>query len=166
MTISKFSNYLHTGEEVLQYYQRQAASYFFSWVLALVFIIPAFFFLWPLFQAGTWGVVAFAVILAIGLVILLRTFLLWRGNIVLVTNERILDLSKEGMFGKSVSQATYNEIQDVSWQRNGLWATLWRYGDVQLVAGGGSIRLIFPCLKNPQQVVDFIISLRNKARKQ
>ncbi|MBI5466550.1 MAG: PH domain-containing protein [Candidatus Kerfeldbacteria bacterium] len=160
----KFSKYLRGGEELLKVYQQHPACYVGSWTLGVLLTGLAFFGLWPLLILGTGGVVGFLALALGGAVVLGRAFRLWRGNVVLLTNERILDIDRSGFFSQTVSQVFYSDIQDISWSRRGLGAAIFRYGSVQLVCAGGSIRLVLAHLPSPATVSSDITAAKERPR--
>lgn len=161
---SKFSKYLRAGEVLLKAYQSHGASYIGSWVLGALLMASSFFLLWPLLNLGVGGLVIWLTLLISSLAILWRTLILWRGNILLLTNDRLIDINHSGLISQTVSQTTYKDIQDVSWTKSGLGSAIFGYGSVQLVCANGSIRLVFPHLADPAGVSSDIITIREKGR--
>jgi hypothetical protein len=160
----KFGKYLKPGEELWQVYKRHGLTYFLWWIAGFILVLAAFFFLWPLFRMGGWGVIIFLVLLFVGAGIIIRTIRLWNGNLLLLTSQRVIDISRSGFFGETISEMPFYDIQDVSWARKGFWATIWRYGTVQLVSVGGAVRLLFPNLIKPTDVATQIVGLKDRAR--
>lgn len=160
----KLDKYLKPGEELWQVYKRHGLTYFLWWIAGFVLILAAFFFLWPLFRMGGWGVVIFLVLLFVGAGIIIRTIRLWNGNLLLLTSQRVIDISRSGFWGETISEMPFYDMQDVSWGRKGFWATIWRYGTVQLVSAGGAVRLLFPNLIKPADIATQIAGLKDKAR--
>src|SRR3989339_377242 len=89
-------------------------------IFSAVFIIAPFFFLYPLFHWSSWGVGIFFVLLIIGLFLALRTFIIYSFNVFVITNQRIIDIDQAGLFDRTVSETTYDKIQDVSFRRKGI----------------------------------------------
>lgn len=160
----KLDKYLKPGEELWQVHKRHGLTYFLWWIAGFVLVLAAFFFLWPLFRMGGWGIVIFLVLLLVGAGIVVRTIRLWNGNLLLLTSQRVIDISRSGFFGETISEMPFYDIQDVSWARKGFWATIWRYGAVQLVSAGGAVRLLFPNLIKPANIATQIAGLKDKAR--
>ena len=162
----KLEHYLKPGEELWQIYQRHVATYLVGWLIGGVLVALGFFFIWPLFRFGTWGVAGFAVIIVVGLFMLFRTTKLFRGNVVLVTSEGLVDISRSGLWGEAVSRLSYADIQDVSWFRHGFWAVVFRYGTVQVLGAAGTVHLAFPGLPNPHEMSAKVTSWREQVRNQ
>jgi hypothetical protein len=160
----KLDKYLKPGEELWQVYKRHGLTYFLWWIIGCLLVLGAFFFLWPLFRIGGWGVLIFLVLFFVGAGIIIRTVRLWNGNLLLLTNQRVIDISRSGLFGETVSEMPFYDIQDISWARKGFWAAIWRYGTVQLVSAGGAVRLLFPNLIKPADIAAQIAGLKDKAR--
>jgi|GEM_PF-2699057 hypothetical protein len=157
---SKFSKYLHGGEACLNIYHSHPATYLGSWSLGGLLILASFFLLWPLLTWGQWGLTGWLVLLLSGLLVIGRAFILWRGNVLLFTNHRLIDINRSGLISQTVSQVAYQDIQDVSWSKHGLGAAIFGYGSVQLVCAGGSIRLVFDNLSDASEVSAAIVTAR------
>lgn len=162
VAMSHSTRYLRDGEGLLVAYRRHALSYWRNWLAAALFIGAASFFLWPLLRLGSWGAAGAATLLLAGVLTLWRTGRLWRGNVMLVTNLRIIDVSREGFFTETVSEVVWGNIADVSWSRQGLLAFAARYGTVQVVATLGNIHFVFPNLPHPARVAQQLLDMRQQ----
>lgn len=66
---------------------------------------------------------------------LLLSFLDWFNemiDMILVTNERIIDINQQGMFRKKVAQAELQYIQDSKGSEKGFFQTIFRYGHINI----------------------------------
>lgn len=81
-----------------------------------------------------------------------------------LTSERILDIGTTSLFSTSVSQLNYQDIQDVSFSKKGIWALFFKFGTVQLMGNGGALHLVFPGLPEAEQVTEFIASVVKKTK--
>lgn len=160
---SKFSKYLRGREELLKAYQQHAACYTVAWILSILLIGAAFFLLWPLLNLGQWGLLGFVALLSCGLIILVRTIRLWRGNVLLLTTERVLDINRTGFFSQTVSQTTFSDIQDISWSRKGLGATCFVTALFRLFVRGEPLEL-FVHIYHILNLLALILLLRPKAK--
>jgi len=100
------------------------------------------FFLVPLVRLGWWGVVSFFLLLLSIILYSVRTIVVWANDVVIVTNQRIIDHQRHGLFSKTVRELTWPQVIDIRYSQRGLWATVFHYGSVQLhLAQAGSLDL-------------------------
>ncbi len=143
---------LKDDEKVLRVVRNHWITYAFRWVLAFLFIAAPFFFMLPLFSLGAGGLAAFAASALVGLALGVRTFVLWFWNAFIVTSHRVVDIDQRGFFDRTVSEAVYDKIQDVSYSIKGIWGTIFRFGVVELQTAGASANLALPHVAEPKDV--------------
>ncbi|MBU1039227.1 hypothetical protein KKC17_03335 [Patescibacteria group bacterium] len=155
------SKYLEPGEVVTATYQpillSQGWTIFWgslAWALAL-------FLVWPLINQGQWGLIGLGLLIIVGSYWLLRARLLWRGTLLLLTEKRLIDINRLGLFKEVVSQVAYVNLEDVNWTKPGLAAQLLNYGTVAVSYSHGTIKLNFSHIKNPKELATKIISQQN-----
>lgn len=120
--------------------------------LAFLMVAVPFFFMYPLFSAGTWGAGIFAFSVFVGTIFALRLLYLWFWNAFLVTNHRVIDVDQRGVFSRTVSEATYDKIQDVSFTVHGVWGTMFGFGKLDLQTAGSSTNLELAHVKDPKEM--------------
>ncbi|MFA5135600.1 MAG: PH domain-containing protein [Patescibacteria group bacterium] len=134
-------------------------------VSGLFFIIAPFFFLYPLFRWGTSGILIFIGALIVGGFILLRVFVIYSFNVFVITDERIIDIDQRGFFDRTVSETTYDKIQDVSFRIKGIAQTLFKYGHVVIQTAGTQANIELHGVKEPERVQQTIIQIQREAVK-
>src|SRR3989338_3686544 len=70
--------------------------------LPLIVIVIDFFFLYPLFYRGQAGIIIFFSLLAISSVWLLHRLLRWRLTLLIITNQRLVDIDQSKLLTKTV----------------------------------------------------------------
>ncbi len=143
---------LREREEVVEIIRRAPIVEAGRMGLAILLILAPFFFLFPLFRWGSWGVAVLFVSLGAGVVLAIRTLYVWSVNVFVLTNERIVDIDQRGFFSTVVSSSSYDKIQDVSFSVRGLWSTLLHIGSIEIQTAGSDIRLELSGVKDPQRV--------------
>lgn len=90
--------------------------------------------------------------LASCLVWLVRNFLDYYMDAWVITDKGIIDLAWLGWFHRQSTRILYSDIQGVSYEIQGVWATLLRYGtiSVEKISTGGIVSL--PYVKKPKQI--------------
>jgi len=157
---------LNSDEELLKIVQRSRWHLFLALLPALILIILPFFLLAPLFYWGTAGRVIFFVLLAVGLSILIKKIITWRGTALLITNQRLVDIDREKLFFKVVSDIPLTKIQDVFYQIKGLNQVISRTGNVQIILAETKTKIEIKDVSWPQRVQQLILQLKNEASKE
>lgn len=134
---------------------------FIPWTVVLViwFVLP-FFFMFPLFTLGEWGVLIFVVVLLACLFFAYRTWFSWQRTMFVVTDRRLVDIDQNGFFDRTISELFYSGIDDVSYRKKGLLATLFGYGQVLIRTTGSAADIEIRRVRKPAKLHDLINDLR------
>ncbi len=143
---------LKDDEQVLRVVRNYWIVYLPAWTLAFLVVAAAFFFMLPLFKAGGWGIGAFAVLNAVGAFVALRTYVVWRWNAFVVTTHRVVDVDQRGFFSRTVSEAAFDKIQDVSYAIKGVLGTLLKFGTIELQTAGNATNLELQDVHDPKEL--------------
>jgi len=123
-----------------------------GWIAAFLFVAAAFFLMLPLFKAGWQGLAGFALLNGIGLFVAARTFVAWHWNAFIITSVRVVDVGQKGFFDRTVSEATYENIQNVSYKVQGVIGTLFRFGTIEIQTASNAVTLALEAPANPKDV--------------
>lgn len=162
MTDKYFTKYLKEGEEVKKIVREYVLSHLFAIGIALFFIILPFFLIFPLFQKGFWGVMIFFFVLFFGIGLGSRLAIIWYYNAFMITNERILDFDQKGLFEKTVSESTYDKIQDVSFKMKGFFSTIFGYGTIIIQTAGTNTNLEIKNVYKPEKIQELIMKIQRE----
>jgi len=145
---------------------RLIRKYFFVFtgplLFSVIFIIASFFFLYPLFHWGAAGIAIFILLIGIGVLLALRVFVEYSFNVFIITDQRIIDIDQHGFFERTVSEMTYDKIQDVSFKIKGLAQTLLHYGSIIIQTAGAQANIELQGVKNPEKVQQIIIEIQKE----
>jgi membrane protein YdbS with pleckstrin-like domain len=156
---------LKPGEEVVRVVRHYALILWPKILAVFLLLTLPFFFLFPLFKFGYWGVAIFLFLILLGLVYGLRILVVWYYNVFIITNQRIIDLNQRGFFERVVSEASYEKVQDVSYRIKGVWQVILRYGAVRIQTAGASVELEIQNVKNPEKIQELIGDLAHLDKK-
>ncbi len=166
LLVTMFDNYfnknLKEGEEVQEIIRAFPLAYFFPVSISLILILAPFFFLVPLFSLKVWGVIIFSVILLFGLILALRTFIVYSLNAFVLTNKRIIDFDQKGFFERVVSECSYNKVQDVSFEVKGILATFINFGTIRIQTAASNQNLEMAKVLKPQRAQEKITDFQKK----
>lgn len=123
---------LRAGEKLVNTYREHYIVYWWQWLLSICLIVLPFFFMYPLFSYGGAGAAVFFMSVAAGLFIGLRAFFLFNNNVFIATDARILGNLRSGLFHKSVTEADFDDVAEISYNKKGLFATIFDYGDISI----------------------------------
>jgi uncharacterized membrane protein YdbT with pleckstrin-like domain len=148
------SIHLKDGEEVVAVVRRTPIVHLPRLVAALTLISAPFFFMVPLFgMRWRWlGVTVFAASIAFGLYLAMRGFVIWFWNAFIITTRRIVDIDQRGLFERSVSEAAFDKVQDVSYHVKGIWQTLLGYGTLLIQTAGAQATLELDGVRRPKDI--------------
>lgn len=132
------------------------------YIVAACFMLLPFFLFFPLMRWRPWGPMLGAIVFLCGAFILLRTIFLWYHNVFVVTTERIIDFDQRGFFEHVVSQSSFEKIQDVSVHMHGALQTTFRFGDVNLKTGWGSVDLCVPNVYRPHRLQRILLETQDE----
>lgn len=131
MSLAKKIN-LREGEEIIFTLKRFALINYPGYFLGLVFILASAFFAVWLFARGLWGEVAFGLGLFLGVYFILRTWFFSHYNFLVVTSERVVDVSRVSWFDEIISACNFRSVKDIYVRKKGILANLFNYGSVTI----------------------------------
>lgn len=80
-------------------------------------------------------------------------------NMQVITNIRIVDVTQTGLFSHVVSELHIDKIEDVTSKTEGVFGTLFNYGDVYVQTAGTVERFEFLDVPNPAGIEKLILDL-------
>lgn len=162
------------AEETVLLFLRQHMIVNLPWIVLTVLLVFAPTVLFPL----TFRFIKLPFTLPVGYIIIgtlfwyiatfgfaLANFLHWFFNIYIVTNERIIDIDFVQLLYKQFSEARVSKIQDISYKTSGLLATMFDYGNAYIQTASELPNFEFEAVPHPEQVVQVISEVAEKARK-
>ncbi len=91
----------------------------------------------------------------------IRRWLIWYLDSFVLTNQRIVNIDQKGLFSRSISEAPFRAIQDVRYDINGFFPTLFRYGDVHVRTVAGELSM--DGVPEPRVIQDLVMRLQQEA---
>lgn len=162
--MSYLTKILKEGEEPVRVIRRYWFSFVWQIIMAVILIALPFFLMYPLFQWGQWGLLAFGLLLLTALLYGLRVFVVWYFNLFIITSQRVVDVEQKGFFERTVSSSAYGRIRDVAFRTKGLWQTIFNYGAVIIEIAGAQVRLEARNIKQPKDIQEIVTALSQESR--
>lgn len=143
---------LKDGETVVRIVRNFWLTYVGPFLFAFLLFAAPFFLMIPLFKMGSWGLGVFVVSLVAGLLVALRQAIIWYWNASVVTTQRVVDIDQRGFFDRTVSEAVFEKIQDVSYRVKGFWNTMLNFGTVVIQTAGATTNIELTNVRDPKEV--------------
>jgi len=83
----------------------------------------------------------------------------------IITNDRFIDVRQISLFARSVSETDLYQIQDVTSEVIGLFATIFHYGDITIQTASAVPKFIIRDAKNPHELRQLILDLATEDKK-
>ena len=151
---------LKAREEVLEIVRASTIVVAKRLVFPLVWLALPFFFMFALWRTGEWRESAFFAWVLSGAILVARGYFIWIRTVFVITDQRIIDFDQSGFFSREVTQATYDQIDEVSYEVNGFWATVLRYGKVLVRLDGASADIEINYVHNPSRIAETLNDVR------
>jgi len=90
--------------------------------------------------------------------------MVYYGNELTVTDQRIIHRQKISLFGESINAIELNQIEDISLHRNGLWQYLLHFGTIRMSTVSDETTYTFTFVDTPQDEIDLIMQLVQKRK--
>ncbi|MEI7690431.1 MAG: PH domain-containing protein [bacterium] len=104
------------------------------------------------------------VLLLMFLIYTLYYFLIWFYDVYIITNIRIICVNRHSLFSQEFSETDLSKIQDVTYSIKGIFATMFKYGTVNIRTSTG-LTLELSDLSDPDEVQEMIRSLADVTHK-
>lgn len=159
------------NEKISLLLRRHWFTYVMFWNIGLIMSIPLFVlaYFWIFSDAEFSALLINVTVLGGFSYLLFIIGLLFYGfidyylDVYIVTNERIVSIEQNGFFKRKISELHLHQIQDVSAQVLGAFATLLHYGDIHIQTAGERENFVFRSIPNPYRISKIIIELHEKS---
>lgn len=85
-------------------------------------------------------------------------------TIVVVTNERVVDIAQKSIFDREITETNLDRIQEVAGQTHGIWRTFFDIGQVQIQTAGSDAPLLMNFVKSPQSTARKILDVQRASQ--
>lgn len=93
------------------------------------------------------------------------TWYQYQNDIWVVTDQRIVDSLKRNWFHHKMASADLVNVEDMSVEQRGLFATMFKYGDLVCQTAGARVNFVLSGIPNPTQVLGLVDRMRDAARR-
>ena len=121
-------------------------------------LVPALFFAMFPTQISLW---IFGAWFVLGFLSFIREVMDWYFDVLLVTDQGVVDLDWRGVFDKSSSRVDYDTIVGTTFEKRGFWSNLLNFGTFS-IQNYGDTNLNLPMAAHPQRAENEIIEAKGK----
>ena len=83
----------------------------------------------------------------------------------IVTNDRIIDIEQHSLFSRTITELDLFRIQDVTTNVQGVFSTIFRYGDVSIKTASSTSTVVFRDIPDPNFIREQLIKLADEDRR-
>jgi uncharacterized membrane protein YdbT with pleckstrin-like domain len=111
-----------------------------------------------LFPGLSLGVVTPLVALldVIAIITLFFAYAVYRQNRIVLTNMHFIQITQTGLFGRTLSKLSLDELQDVRGSRKGVFGTIFNYGEILIETAGNEENFFFRPAPDPLNIAEKI----------
>lgn len=84
-------------------------------------------------------------------------------DILIVTNKRLIDIDQLGLFARDVATMPLHNLEDVKIQELGIFATMFRFGSLQIQTAAETKEIVIKGLRHPERAKDLIMRAYQEA---
>lgn len=88
-----------------------------------------------------------------------ESFIVWYFNVYIITDKRLIDVDFRGLWGKRISEASFDTVEDVTYSTHKFWHILFDYGDIFLQTAAEKTEFEFHSIPKPGRVHDKLTDL-------
>ncbi|MFH1712206.1 MAG: PH domain-containing protein [Patescibacteria group bacterium] len=128
---------------------------------AALWVLVPFFFFFPLLQLGFFGLGFFLVLLAWGIYYALRKWLKWNYTMLIITDQRIIDVEQRGIVKREITEMPIDDISEVKGKRRGMFGKIFNIGDIRVeTIKAQKFDLELSGVRRPEEVSNLIIDVQ------
>lgn len=155
---------LRPHEQVLEVVHEDFVPALPWWLFLFIWIAVPFFFMFPLIRQGIVGIIFLVVIAGSGIFMVFRSRYSWQRTALVVTDQRVVDISQHGFFEREMAEFSYIDIEEVTYRIKGLLATTFRYGTIYIRTAGERADIAFRRAHRPIDLNHLLNDLCQEAR--
>ncbi len=155
-----FTKNLKPNEDVIKLVKPRLIIYTWKLLLATFFLVMAFFLMYPLFQLDILGLAIFIVLIIISLILYLKSYVSYKNTALLITDTRIIDFDQKGLFSSEVSEIIFENIEDISYNKKGVMATIFNYGSLEIQTAAQKMHIEVKGIKSPDKIQSLITDIK------
>ena len=106
---------------------------------------------------------AWLIILTVAFFVIFTTYYL---DMLVVTNQRLIDVDQISLFARDIATAPLHNVEDVKIESLGIFATLFKFGNLHIQTAAESKEIIIRGIRHPERARDIVLRAYHEATKQ
>jgi len=151
-----FTQTLKKDEAVVAVVRKHWVTHVIPLVLVIVVVGVLIGFIDFFFRSRV-GSIIWIVIVAITLLYAFYHWVVHYFDSFIITDMRIIDIDQTGLFKRSVSETTFDKVQDVTYAIMGVFATSMDYGTVTVQTAGAEAKIELDHVPHPRKIHEVIM---------
>ncbi len=155
-----FSIRLDEKEKILAVVRKHFFTFGGIFFRFLVFeaVLVSFYLFFP---DNKWKLAIVLILSGIAFVFLVLKFIVWYLEVIIITNQRIINIDQQSLKKRIIVEALIKDIAEVAFIKEGIFQRIFNLGLLVVeIKGGGKIVGLY--VKDPKRLATGIISLKNK----
>jgi hypothetical protein len=148
---------LKESEEIIDVVYSSMLLYIRSVSVAVSILVATSYTLFWLLEQGLWGQIVAVSGYVIGVLLIVRMYIYWRGSALVITTERVFGVHKESLFHTDITQIRFRDIDDVVGNFSGFWGTVFRLGEVHIYSKRNDMSIRVTAVRKPLVIQDRIL---------
>ncbi len=146
-----------TKEDIIWISRPSFLVYSLPFLVGLLLLLGAFFFMIPLFRFGWWGRGIFLFLVILALVYELNILIRRSNNkLILSQNQVIISRQIKG-FSRQIIKIDHEKISQINVLFPGFFSTIFRLGTIEIVLPGENKPIYFSGLRGPEKIQELIL---------
>lgn len=165
-------NNLRSDEKIVAIIRRYLISFFKDFMIAILFIDLPLISLYFILKIENnevffnFSMVSFVFCLIFGIIWMIRTIFIWKKDCLVVTNQRIFDITQKGFFDRTVSEIDIRDIESMNISKIGLLKTILNFGNLEVKTSNAGNVLLIEDIKDPFDIQQLINDRKQKLTKE
>ena len=151
---------LKDNEEIIEMFRTYGLFIVLPVAIGLILALAPWFFFVRLYDLGSAGMAVFVLSQTVGWLLIIKTLYIWRRNLLVVTTLRIIDVNQKSIFNRTISEVGYDMMQNVTYEVDGVLATILNYGNLIFETIGSDTAYVFKRVKNPVRIQNIVIEAK------
>ena len=115
-----------------------------------------------LFWSSSYSGLFLLICTVISFAIFFRAFYDYTQSMLVITNQRVINVGQNGFWKRKITETDFEKIQDVASETSGIWRTMFKYGNLIIRTAGASqgTEIVVENIANPYEVQQEIAKIR------
>lgn len=129
----------------------------------IVFLMPDLLDSFGLQSSAISAILAFfsLIVVSIGIIYMILVTRIYQSHQLIVTDQNITQVLQVGLFNRKVSELSMSNVEDVTAQQKGIFATIFNYGTLKIETAGEQNNFIFKYCPNPNAYAKALLDARS-----